>query len=280
MRQDNILTRSYLKTASIVLVLLCCSSIKLRSQNLFDCSHSLSFASYLKSQGSLKLSAKVLLEAGDSCLNDSVILEILKLDILVKDYELTYNHSVNLMPKVRSFAAQSSISSIMLKSKMAAGFNPTTTEWISCSALIRPDSFLYLRKSGFLLNFSNKKKEAADTIVIQSMIYWEQAKKEIAFKNPAKAALLSVAIPGMGKAYAGLKKDALISFISVGVSTLQAIRGFNARGTSSVYGWVSSAFAISFYGGSIYGSVASVKKYNQKKIDEYRKKFIASVFLY
>ncbi|MBN2756872.1 MAG: hypothetical protein JXR51_06800 [Bacteroidales bacterium] len=92
--------------------------------------------------------------------------------------------------------------------------------------------------------------------------------KEVKYKKPFNAALFSALIPGSGKIYTKRWKDAVISFLFVGLNSWQSYRGFNKNGSESVYGWVFAGFASGFYVGNIYGSYKSAKKYNKEIDDE------------
>ncbi|MCH8331154.1 MAG: hypothetical protein IH946_07210 [Bacteroidetes bacterium] len=86
--------------------------------------------------------------------------------------------------------------------------------------------------------------------------------QDLKLKKAGLAGTMSVIIPGAGKVYAGFWKDGLMSFIFTGMSAWQAYRGFERRGTSSVYGWIFAGFGTGFYLGNIYGSVKAAKKWN------------------
>jgi hypothetical protein len=106
----------------------------------------------------------------------------------------------------------------------------------------------------------NKKNADLHVIAFQS--------KQLKYKSPFVASLFSSIVPGTGKFYTKNWKDGLISMMLVGVNTWQACRGFNKSGKTSVYGWVFTGFAGSFYIGNVYGSYKSAKKYNKKLDDE------------
>ena len=84
-------------------------------------------------------------------------------------------------------------------------------------------------------------------------------------KSPVAGLLLSSAIPGLGKVYAGKYKDAIYSFLLVSISGWQSYRGFSNDGINSLRGWFSSALFATFYVGNIYGSFVEVKLYNNRK---------------
>jgi hypothetical protein len=84
-------------------------------------------------------------------------------------------------------------------------------------------------------------------------------------KRPFVGGLLSALLPGSGKAYVGNWEDGIISMVMVGMSAWQAYRGFDRRGTGSVYAWSYAVIGTAFYIGNIYGSVKEVNRYNQHK---------------
>ncbi len=87
-----------------------------------------------------------------------------------------------------------------------------------------------------------------------------QIKNNPPFKNPTTAALLSAAIPGLGKIYTGEYTDGLIAFAATGLSVFLAVDSFNSG--SKFKGWLFTGIGAFFYGGSIYGSAASAQNYN------------------
>jgi hypothetical protein len=71
-------------------------------------------------------------------------------------------------------------------------------------------------------------------------------------------------LPGSGKVYTGDWKDGLISFLFVGGTTIQAIRGYNKYGQNSGFFIIYGSIATSFYLGNLYGSFKSANKHNEK----------------
>ncbi len=90
------------------------------------------------------------------------------------------------------------------------------------------------------------------------------------YLSPFLAATLSTLIPGAGKFYAKRWKDGLTSLLFVGLTAFQSYRGFHAKGTESVYGWVMGTFSAGFYIGNIYGSQKAAKDYNKHLNEHYR----------
>lgn len=87
---------------------------------------------------------------------------------------------------------------------------------------------------------------------------------DIKRKSPALAVLLSVPVPGLGKAYAGYWKDGLFSLLFTGITAWQAYRGFQKKGTNSVHGWAYAGVSAGFYLGNLYGSAKAAQRKNMQ----------------
>lgn len=112
---------------------------------------------------------------------------------------------------------------------------------------------------------------AADKVEFQHLLTEAQKMK---LKKPWLAGTMSTFIPGSGKIYTGYWKDALFSMLFISTTSYQAYRGFNKKGTSSVYPWVYAGISTGFYLGNIYGSHKSahtrnhqIKRYVDEKVD-------------
>lgn len=81
--------------------------------------------------------------------------------------------------------------------------------------------------------------------------------KKIGFALP-----MSILIPGTGKMYVGYWKDGLFSFLLTTMSAWQAHRAFSQRGVKSAYAWIYTGLATGFYIGNLYGTIKSVRKFN------------------
>ncbi len=79
-------------------------------------------------------------------------------------------------------------------------------------------------------------------------------------KSPAKAAIMSALVPGLGKIYTGKYSDGITAFIVTGVLTYLAIDNFQQD--HDIRKWLFTGLAAWFYGGNIYGSAASAQIYN------------------
>jgi TM2 domain-containing membrane protein YozV len=89
-------------------------------------------------------------------------------------------------------------------------------------------------------------------------------------KSPSLAVALSALIPGTGKMYAGEAGDGLQSLILVGALAVLAATSFHADGVESWRGWLYASFGGLMYGGSLYGSAVSARRWNQKQEEALR----------
>jgi hypothetical protein len=94
------------------------------------------------------------------------------------------------------------------------------------------------------------------------------------FKKPFVAALLSVLIPGSGKAYADDFNNGANSFVIISLYGLQALRAFTITGGFTIYGLLFGTAAIIFYAGNIYGSYQLAIQYNKKEEKLIREKLV------
>ena len=87
-------------------------------------------------------------------------------------------------------------------------------------------------------------------------------------KSPWLAGLISAAVPGLGKVYAGKPNQGLSLFLSVGIFALQSWEAYYRQGTGSPVFYVNGALAAGYYITNIWGSVMSVKTKNQEELNE------------
>jgi len=90
----------------------------------------------------------------------------------------------------------------------------------------------------------------------------------IKMKSPWMAGLLSAAVPGLGKIYAGKPNQGLSSFFTVGLFALQAWEAYYRQGINTPGLYISGAFALGYYISNIWGSALSVKIKNQEELYE------------
>jgi TM2 domain-containing membrane protein YozV len=81
-------------------------------------------------------------------------------------------------------------------------------------------------------------------------------------KNPNLAAGLSAIVPGLGKIYTEQYSDGITAFIINGLCAYLAYDNFNAKHYTR--GWIFTGLGALFYGGNIYGSMASAHIFNAK----------------
>lgn len=80
------------------------------------------------------------------------------------------------------------------------------------------------------------------------------------YKNELTAAILSTLIPGAGKIYTHEYSDGIYAFLVTGLMSYISYTDFRAH--HQFREWLFAGLAAFFYGGNIYGSIASVQIYN------------------
>ncbi len=88
--------------------------------------------------------------------------------------------------------------------------------------------------------------------------------RELPYRSPVLAGVLSGVLPGAGQLYAGETKDALLSFLVNGALIFATYESFNHE----LYGLggVVSVVTLSFYAGNIYGAVNSAHHANRDRL--------------
>lgn len=76
--------------------------------------------------------------------------------------------------------------------------------------------------------------------------------------------LMSAVVPGLGKVYAKQYWEGIFTFSETALFGFGATHVFYQKGTSDVLGWTLAGVAGGFYAGNIYGTIKTIKKYNQK----------------
>lgn len=87
-------------------------------------------------------------------------------------------------------------------------------------------------------------------------------KKDLSFKDPETAAILSAVFPGAGKYYAKNYGDGIAATLTVGALTFLSINSFN--NSHNFRGWLFGGLAAFFYAGNIYGAYTSAQIFNAK----------------
>lgn len=81
-------------------------------------------------------------------------------------------------------------------------------------------------------------------------------------KKPWLSTLMSVVLPGSGKAYSSFWGDGIVSFLFTTSSGYFAYRAFNKYGTDKVYPYIVGGLALSYYAANIYGGNRAAVQYN------------------
>ena len=109
-------------------------------------------------------------------------------------------------------------------------------------------------KEEFLLPFGSNEKDE-----LSNFYNWKQ---DPPYKNSAIAGIMSAIIPGSGKIYVGDISDGIVAFLVTGILVFLAYDNFQAD--HSTRAWIFTGLAALFYGGNIYGSIASAQIHNAK----------------
>lgn len=88
-------------------------------------------------------------------------------------------------------------------------------------------------------------------------------KKNMPYRSPAAAGIMSALIPGAGKIYTGEIGDGITSLIAAGLFGYLSYDNFHKN--RNTRGWVFGAITGFFYAGNIYGSAQSALIYNARE---------------
>jgi tetratricopeptide (TPR) repeat protein len=125
--------------------------------------------------------------------------------------------------------------------------------------LIRENKFDEVEK---ILDEEFIKDVIKDKSIIQQII---SEKKNISYKSPRIAGIMSVLLPGSGQIYNKRYKDGIYSFILNALFIVGAYKAFESD--NAALGGLMTIGAAGFYTGNIYSAVSGVHKYN-RKVDE------------
>ncbi len=245
------------------------------SQNLYDYQHSKKYGQYLFDSKQYKLASeeleRVLFYNRD---NDSVKFQLIRSYLLGNEFSMVTKRMDSLFPDMqampRNYALQYSKALVSLNSIYQA------QKFINRSNTLTGNDKLYLDLNLELLDYKWETAQKTFADMKQKdppmAARYEDVFNRInttRYKSPGLALALSAVVPGLGKAYTHNWKDGLFSFIFVGGSAFQAIRGYNRYGKNSGFFIAYTSVATTFYLGNLYGSFKSANKYNgtlRKKI--------------
>lgn len=255
-----------------LLLLLVLLSINLRSQDLYDLEHSKDFARYLFNSKQFSEAAReyervVFLDSSDF---DSRY-HLVQSYRFAGQYEMAL-HRMDDFSSLRPLDLSLPFSREYPLSLMATGRYIEGRQYILGSqSLSRLDkNELYLGSLLAQADWPTARIFADTAFNTTSALYTEllaitMASQDLKHRSPALALSMSVLVPGSGKAYAGEWKDGIISLLFVASNAYQSYRGFSSDGVSSAYGWIFGSLAVGFYGGNLYGTLQSVKRFNRKQ---------------
>jgi len=98
--------------------------------------------------------------------------------------------------------------------------------------------------------------------------------RDLPYRSPVLAGLMSGLLPGSGHLYAGSPKDGLLAFVVNGALIAGSVEAWNQE-VYGVAGLVSVA-ALTFYLGNIYGAVNGAHLANQERLDAHLRHYEAS----
>ena len=241
----------------------------LTSTNIFDLSHSTSFAKYLMISQQYDLAAieyermTFMQPTSDS----------IKYNLLLA-YRLS-GKPMQATARYRQLYAQPAPQFVLketCKSYMAA------SDLVGLKVLLMQENTLSpLEKDRFTLglHFMNKERKKSYELVQASPNFKNskyntliESSLMLRQKNPWLSAGLSMVVPGLGKVYTGRWKDGVFAAIMVGTLGWRSYRLFKRKGAESVFGWVFGAATAGFYAGNVWGSYRAAQLYNYKGIHE------------
>jgi hypothetical protein len=251
----------------------------LQAQDLYDIEHSRIYAKHLYEDGRYAWAAdeygRLIRTTPDTQrfslqLNaiDSLKLLFLKASRLSGQWERSYKSVKINLPNIHSQKQQ--VAEEYVKLMLSAGYLEDADKEISRLVHVGPKYMLH--KSLLEQNweeaqeiFLGKSRETYPEPTDTQYSILLQRALHLPHRSPALAAGMSAIVPGSGKLYAGEWKDALLSFFFVAFSTYESVHAFKIAGPGSYLGYIYGGMAAGFYGGSIYGSYKSAKRFNTRQ---------------
>lgn len=92
--------------------------------------------------------------------------------------------------------------------------------------------------------------------------------RELPYKSPTQAGVMAGLLPGLGHAYVGRYRSAIVSFLLNGLFIWAAVESFHRD--HDTMGGALALVEAGWYAGNIYGAVNATHKYNRKMEDDFR----------
>ncbi len=253
------------------------------AQDIFDYQHSKKYGQYLFDSKQYKLSSeeleRVLFYDRD---NDSVKFQLIRSYLLDNQFTMVTKRMDSLFPDPKAmpriYAFEYSKALISLNSINQA------QRFVNGSYNLTNKDKLYLNLNSELLDYKWETAKQTYSQIKENNMPLDTRYDALInrinttrYKSPGLALALSAVVPGLGKVYSNNWKDGLFSFIFVGGSLFQSIRGYNTYGKKSGFFIVYTSVAATFYLGNLYGSFKAANKYNDRLRKQIRSD-IRSVF--
>lgn len=240
------------------------------SQNLFDFDKTTQYAQYLFKTKQYKLVIEELERAVYlSPDNDSIKSVLIKTYLIDEQYSEGYNRCKIFYPETSNLPNSISNTYLTLLIKLNK-WEEARYLIASCNSLsdeMKKNYEISLAFHIYDVKYIENIYLKNDTLKYPSILSFDPLVKIVKnekLKRPGLAAGLSTIVPGLGKIYAKDYKDGIVSFVFVSLSAWQSYRGFEKRGTKSVYGYIYGGLTLAFYSGNIFGAYKSAKKYNRE----------------
>lgn len=270
---------------SLISMCLCLLSfLKADAQNLYDLSSSKEFANYLfHSQqyplAAIELERLLFLEPS----NDSLKITLVKSYTFNKEYSTALHRLDVFYPQLQSIHAP--FDDLYAYNLLADKKNTQARSYLSGNQTLTQEKKHYYQAFSYMLEQDFKHSNElllsapADELSLAPLRSLSDEGIHMRCKSPGLALAMSAVVPGTGKFYTGDWKDGIVSMISIGLTTYQAVKGFRTKGTDSAYGWIYGTLATGFYLGNIYGSFTSAKRYNKRQAAKLAQKVDAAFYI-
>jgi len=240
------------------------------TQDIYNYQHSKKYGQYLFESKQYSLAAeeleRVLFYNSD---NDSIKFQLIRSYLLDNQFAMVTKRMDSLFPKPavmpRNYALEYSKALVSLSSIYQAN------KFMNASLYLTDNDKHYLDLNIELLDYKwdaaqQTYKEIKDRNIPLDNQYDGLFTRinTTRYKSPGLALALSAVVPGMGKVYTHNWKDGLFSFIFVGGTAFQAIRGYKEYGKRSGFFIAYTSLAATFYLGNLYGSFKAANKFNDK----------------